>query len=173
MNIDSIAKENAILEALPGTAKHLCQTCQLPQATVSKLINKLILQNRAFHAGWVKPAGAMASMVYARGPKPLGYEPPAKPQSPRARKAASVSRETPKPKPIATPSAAHSLRLWDAENSTDHLFRKDAEPFSIPPQPALMALFGDEFMNGKTSAKFDEWTSKPLDWPKPERASDE
>lgn len=151
-------KEQAILDALPGTSKHICQTCNLPQSTVSKLLAQLILLNKAFHAGWFKSESGMASMVYARGPMPEGFTLPEAPRSARAKaKPANVSRGT---KEIRTPTAPHTLKQWDAENCTDHLFNRDREPFRMPePHYLMVALYGLQIVTPKP---VDEWVSTPI-----------
>lgn len=161
MNPESLAKEAAILACLPGTSKYICDKCQLPQATVSKLLAKLILRNRAYQSGWLKPPGGMASQVYTAGPKPEGFTLPERPGKARKSsvKAATCTPPHTTPKQLGAPAAPHSLRMWDQENSTDHLFNHETEPVTIPPHMALFMMYGEQYVTPK---RVDEWQTTPI-----------
>lgn len=117
-----MSKEDAILRALPGTAKHIRNKTGLPQATVSKLLAKLKQRNLAYHSSWEYVPGVMSAMIYAAGPLPAGYRVPERPRSDHARLRWS------KPMRLAlAPEMGHKPALptraeWDEECRTDHLF---------------------------------------------------
>lgn len=142
MNSESVAKEECILKAMPGTAKHICETCHLPQATVSKLLAKLQLRNRVYHFGWEHPAGIMASMVYVRGPKPEGFIAPARPRSLQVKAKPPKLSAKPAPAPVAPRKPAlPSVAEWDEECNTSELFKHDPAPRTLPKLPLLIQVW--------------------------------
>lgn len=153
MNPESQAKEQCILDAMPGTAKEIERKCRLPQATVSKLIAKLILRNKAFHAGWIKPEGVQASMVFQRGPAPAGYVPPERPTKAPSKPAST--RKTWQPAPVAPKPINADVAAWDAECDTSHLFSHDKRVTPIPQHIGLFAMYGEQFVTASITKPLD------------------